>query len=351
MTRSGDDIANKIRAGVGAAASAGGSSPDPSSGGIEVVEDTEDFEDDFEDDGVTPAGLASVGPVQRPNGQVYQPRKVGTMEDVAFLRDARDHGEHLLCYGPPGTGKTAWVESSCHVDALEDEKATAAEGFTRYVHLGFESIVCGVDTTESDFFGTHSQDSETGIYGWEHGPLTRAVLFGIPLYVDEIFLADSRVLSSTLYPLMDGRTFLSIPMNPRLGRIPVKKGFFVVAAGNPNVPGADYSEALRSRFTHQIEVTSDWSLVKSLGVPQDIITVAKNLDRLRRDGALSWSPQTRELLDYKRAKERYGRDFALSDLLGKSPFEDRPTIKRALDDKFTSVEHLSLGAPNRGRRR
>lgn len=300
---------------------------------------------EFEADGqeTDVPSIGKIGKAQRPNGQAYRPRLIGGHEDLSLVRTAGGNGEHILFYGPPGTGKTALAEASLFMDAVKDEEATAREGGDRFVHLGFESIVCGVDTTEGDFFGSYLENPDTGRFEWADGPLVRALRLGIPLYVDEIFLCDSRVLSSTLYPVMDGRTFLTVPMNPRLGRIPVPQGFFVIGAGNPDVPGADYSEALRSRFVHQIEVTSDWSLVKSLGVPSNIVTVAKSLDQRRRNGEISWSPQTRDLLLYKQARDRFGQAFALSGLLGKAPFEDRAVIQESMEAKFSSVQALALG--------
>lgn len=358
----GDTITSKIKAGTAAAAAASSTTVSEEEEVQEpdiVVEDDEEFEDD----GVHVPGVAltKVGPIPRPNGQVYYPRMIEGHEDAALLKDSLAQGEHTLYYGPPGTGKTALCDAVGFLHALKAEPTADApqDGSTfegppndptesplaRYIHYGFESIVCSVDTTEGDFFGTYSQDPETGHHTWEDGPLLRALRYGIMLYVDEIFLCDTRVLSSTLYPVMDGRTYLTVPMNPRLGRIPVTEGFAIVGAGNPNVPGADYSEALRSRFDHQIEVTSDWSLIRSLGVPQDIITVCRNLDNQRREGTISWSPQTRDLLSYKKALDRRGRPYALGAMLGKTPFEDRPVIRRALEAKFGSVEPLSLGGP------
>lgn len=344
----GSDITESIRSGQSAA----GDEPDKSLGELLEGMEAEDVpdEEEFEDDGLLETSTPEPrGVVVRPNGQEYRPRTIAGVEDVAFIQDAKAHREHIVFYGPPGTGKTAVSEAACFLDAVEDEAASAEHEQTQYVHLGFEQIVCSVDTTEGGFFGGFTQDPESGTYEWHDGPLLRALRWGIPLYVDEIFLCDSRVLSSTLYPVMDGRTFLTVPMNPRLGRVPVSRGFFVIAAGNPNVPGADYSEALRSRFVHQIEVTSDWKLTRSLGVPQNIITVAKNLDRKRRDeGSLSWSPQTRDLLLYSHAKKRYGLEFALSGLLGKAPFEDRAVIQEALQAKFGAVQPLAVGESTAG---
>ena len=64
----------------------------------------------------------------------------------------------------------------------------------------------------------------------------------------------------------------------------------------------------------------------------------------RAEGALTWSPQLRDLLAYKRSQESYGRDFAIADLLGKTPFDDRPTVGDALADMAGyAVRALEMG--------
>ena len=291
-------------------------------------EDLETFEDEFADDQEsaplppTPLPEGKAG-FPRPNGQQYTPRFLAGMQDVAFIRNCAVEQENVLLYGPPGTGKTALPESGLFIDAERNEDGT-------YVHIGMETIVCSVDTTEADFFGTFFQDPESGNFLWSPGPLQRAVEYDIPLYVDEVFLADSRVLSSTLYPLMDGRGVLRIPMNPRLEPIPVGEHFCVIGAGNPDVPGANFSEALRSRFDHQIEVETDWELARVLGVPQNVINAAKALNIKRREDIISWSPQLRELLAFKRDREKKGKKYAYSSLLGKAPVKEREEIEKAL---------------------
>lgn len=301
---------------------------DASAGFAGPPEELETFDDEFADDseGTALPPVPSPHPeggFSRPNGTRYTPRLLAGMQDIAFLRRSVSAQEHVLLYGPPGTGKTALPEAGMFMDADRLPDGT-------YKHLGMETIVCSVDTTEADFFGTFFQDPETGNFLWSPGPLQRAVECDIPIYCDEIFLCDSRILSSTLYSLMDGRGVLRIPMNPRLPPIPVGKNFCVIGAGNPDVPGANFSEALRDRFPHQIEVETDWALARTLGVPQNVIHAAKALNIQRRDGIISWSPQLRALLAFKSDRESYGKHYAYSALLGKAPIQDRDEIEKAL---------------------
>lgn len=296
-----------------------------------LTDDPDEWVDEDEVDSVVEIPvLTPIGEQTRPNGDVYHPRAVtDTVEDLALLRDARDCQEPVLLYGPPGTGKTAMCEAAFACDATSE-------------HAGLECIVGTADTTEADFVGTFVPGREPGSFDWRPGPLHRAVLNNIPLLVDEIGLLDPRVVS-VLYPLMDGRGVLTITANPDLPPIPVGKGFFVMGAWNPEAPGARMSEALRDRFAHHIEVGTDWHLAASLGVPEDIVDVARELDEQRREGDLTWSPQLRSLLAYAQTERRYGRPYALGNLLAKAPQDDRDAIGTALANIFGPVQPSRLG--------
>src|SRR5262249_22580366 len=54
----------------------------------------------------------TTGPVRRPNGQLYYPRRLAKRTDVDVLRDLRAAEVPVLLYGPPGTGKTSLIEAA-----------------------------------------------------------------------------------------------------------------------------------------------------------------------------------------------------------------------------------------------
>ena len=252
---------------------------------------------------------------------------LGGFEDVALLRRARSRREFILLSGPPGTGKTALAEAA----------------FAGPDGSGMVTIGCTGDTAEADFVGTFLQDPASGTYTWVPGPLHRSVLADIPLFVDEIALADPGVLP-ILYELMDGRGTLRIPMNPALDPIPVGPGWGVIAACNPDVPGASMSDALLSRFGHHIQVDSDWDLAAELGAPDGLITIARNLDGKRREGLVNWSPQLREVLDFASQAAEYGTEYAAASLAGKAPAgPDRDELIAAMRSHYPRVKALSLG--------
>lgn len=243
----------------------------------------------------------------RPNGEKYFARKWGEHMDVSVLRKARDLGQYVLFYGAPGCGKTALVEASFGEDL--------------YTVLG------SGDTEVADLVGSYV-DTGSG-FRWEDGPLLKAAMEGKPLLIDEVGLIDPKVMS-IVYGLMDGRKEYTVTANPERGTVKAVNGFYVVGATNPNAPGVRLSEALLSRFTIQVEMTTDWSLAKKLGVPAMIVTAAQNLAKKVTTGEAMWAPQFRELLAFRDLEKSFGTQFAVANLMASAPEMDRPLVAEVL---------------------
>ena len=268
------------------------------------------------------AGAMSVGAkvIIRPNGTGYHVRKVGTHDDVMMLRELRKAGINVMAYGPPGTGKTALIEAAFAGDDLPEAER------------GMYTVQGSGDTEVADFVGGFIQ-LPNGQYEWVDGPMLRAMEEGKPLYVDEVPLIDPKVLAG-LYSVMDGRNELRVTQNPERGVVKAKPGFYVLAACNPNAPGARMSEALTSRFNLQFEVTTDYQLAKRLGVSSKMVTAAQNMQRKLEKGEMGWAPQLRELLAFKDVSALLGEDVALRNVISGSPEIDRPMVQDVLSRSF-----------------
>lgn len=260
---------------------------------------------------VNVSALEGVEKYARPNGQDYYSRTWGEHTDIEVLRKAREANQYVLLYGAPGTGKTALVEG-----AFPDDLYT---------------VLGSGDTELSDFIGGYVQ-TPSGAFEWVDGALVKSAEQGKVLLIDEIGLIDPKVLSA-VYGLMDGRKEISITQNPERGTVKAKDGFFVIGATNPNAPGVRLSEALLSRFTVQVEMTTDWNLAKKLGVPATAVSVAQNLSKKQANGETMWSPQMRELLAFRDLVGIFGTKFAIANLLASAPEIDRPVVA----DVFTRV--------------
>jgi len=248
----------------------------------------------------------------RPNGEHYIGRTWGEHTDVLALRKARENNYYALLYGSPGCGKTALVEGAFDTDL--------------YTVLG------SGDTEVSDLVGGYIQ-TPSGGFEWLDGPLIKAAEEGKVLLIDEIGLIDPKVLS-IVYGLMDGRREYTVTANPERGTVRAKEGFYVVAATNPNAPGVRLSEALLSRFTLQVEMTTDWDLSRKLGVSSVVVTCAQNLSRKMQTGEVGWAPQMRELLAFRDLAKTFGTKFAIANLLASAPELDRPVVADVFSRAF-----------------
>jgi nitric oxide reductase NorQ protein len=258
--------------------------------------------------------------VMRPNGQLYHPRRLSGVPDVTALRKLREAGVAALLYGPPGTGKTSVVEA-----AFGDLVTVQGDG----------------DTTVADLVGEYTQTPD-GRFVFVHGPLVIAMRQGRTLFIDDATLIPPTVLA-VVYPAMDGRRQIIIKANG--GEVvDAAPGFYVVAGHNPGVHGAVLSDALASRFSVQIQVSTDYDLAVQLKIDRRAVAVARNLATRLSKGEIGWAPQLRELIAFQKIADVLGVDAAAGNLIGTAPEEDRPTVEAAVRTAFGKpVTPLALG--------
>jgi nitric oxide reductase NorQ protein len=266
------------------------------------------------------AGSPVTGPVARPNGQLYHPRLLAGLPDVTALQQLRDDGIAALLYGPPGTGKTSVIEA-----AFGDLITIQGDG----------------DTTVADIIGEYTQTPD-GNFVFVHGPLVRAMREGRTLFIDDATLIPPTVLA-VVYPAMDGRRQIIIKANGEV--VDAAPGFYTVAGHNPGVHGAILSKALASRFSVQIQVSTDYDLATQLKIDKRAVNVARNLATRQANGEIGWAPQLRELLDFQKIAHALGVDAAAGNLIGIAPEEDRDIVAAAVRTAFGKpVAPLALGA-------
>jgi nitric oxide reductase NorQ protein len=259
-------------------------------------------------------------PIRRPGGTLYHPRALAGERDVDVLRRLRADNIPVLLYGPPGTGKTSVVEAA----------------FTDVITVGGHG-----DTAVEDFLGSFVPDPAGG-FTFAYGPLVTAMREGRPLFVDDGTLIPPRVLA-ILYPVMDGRGTLTIPTHHH-EVVNAAPGFYTIFGHNPGVHGAILTEALASRLSVHIEVTTDFTLARTLGVPAGAVSVARHLNRQLRDGKVDWAPQLRELLAFKRIASAIGEDAAFANLAAIAPEDDREAVTEAIRTRaHKTATPLTLG--------
>ncbi|TKG60360.1 AAA family ATPase [Prauserella endophytica] len=260
------------------------------------------------------------GPVRRPNGQMYHPRKLSGLSDVTALRRLRDAGVSALMYGPPGTGKTSVVEAA----------------FDDLVTIQGDS-----DTVTDDFVGSYTQTPD-GRYEFAYGPLVTAMREGRALFIDDATLIPPTVLA-VVYPAMDGRRQILIKTHKN-EVVDAAPGFYVVAGHNPGVHGAVLTDALSSRFSAQIHVSTDYDLATQLKIEPKAVRVARNLAARQDKGEIGWAPQLRELIAFNRIADVLGTTAAAGNLVGIAPEEDRDVVAEVVRNVFgATVAPLSLG--------
>jgi nitric oxide reductase NorQ protein len=275
----------------------------------------------------TPGGTAADasaveagGGVRRPNGQTYHPRQLADLPDVTALRKLRAAGIPALLYGPPGTGKTSLVEA-----AFPDLITVAGDG----------------DTAVADFVGEYTQTS-AGAYEFVYGPLVTAMTEGACLFIDDATLISPKVLA-VVYPAMDGRRQITVKAHTG-ETITAADGFYVIAGHNPGVHGAVLTEALASRFSAQIKVSTDYDLARTLKIDHRVVRVARNLATQVEAGLIGWAPQLRELIAYQKIARVLGTDAAVANLIGIAPEEDRDEVAKVIATVYgRTITPLALG--------
>lgn len=260
----------------------------------------------------------------RPNGMVYVGRQVprneaGIRDDVGLLKELRKAGVFPRLMSAPGTGKTAAMEA-----AFGDELIT---------------VVCGEGTDEDSLVGGH-RPRPGGEWEWVDGPVTKAMLEGRPLLLDEFAAAHPRV-QSRLNGVFDGRLELQLPEKDGGAVVRAAEGFWAAVAYNPG-PHFELSDAMASRFALPIRYTTDLSVARGIGIPEKAVKLTRRLRRMVSAGEASWVPEMRELVAFKNHEVLLGETWAVGALIGAAPEECREEVAAACGEVFCGIAGKEL---------
>lgn len=245
--------------------------------------------------------------------------------DVGLLRKAAIDGDHVAFVGPPGTGKTSSVEAAFGSDLV--------------------TMTGSANLREWDIVGTWLSDPDSGpdALRWSWGPLAKAMMEGVPLFVDDFNVIPPNVMAR-FYSAMDGRNILFVPELGADQFVEAKPGFIVVAACNPRAYGGIFDAPLRSRFTVVLNVSTNFDLCgdDGLRMKTDLIEACKLLDKEVARGAIDWSPQLREMVAFTSIEKKYSPEFALlTTILNKCPRQYRAVIVDAFkkQDRYRNLDY------------
>ncbi len=193
----------------------------------------------------------------------------------------------------------------------------------------------------ADLVGEYTQNPRGG-YTFVYGPLVQAMRDGRALLLDDATLISPMVLA-VVYPAMDGRR--QIVVKAHTGEtITAAPGFYVIAGHNPGVHGAVLTEALASRFSAQIHVSTDYDLARTLGIDPRAVKVARHLAARVHKGDIGWAPQLRELIAYQKLADVLGEQAAVANLVGIAPADDRDVVAEAIATVYgRRVAPLAVG--------
>ncbi|MDA0163074.1 MoxR family ATPase [Solirubrobacter ginsenosidimutans] len=199
-------------------------------------------------------------------------RIVGLRREAEVLAATLASGCHVVLEGPPGTGKSTLLRA-------------VADG----AGLGVEFVEGNAELTPARLVGHHDPALvlEAGYTPdtFVDGPLISALREGRLLYIEELNRVPEETLNVLVGALAEGEIHV-----PRLGRVPARESFRLIAAMNPfdAVGTARVSQAISDRMcriaiTYQDEAGERAIVERVTGAASALTPPAVTLTRLTRE--------------------------------------------------------------------
>ncbi len=239
-------------------------------------------------------------------------------EELEGMADAFIEGLHMIFEGPKGCGKTIAVAQFCFNTQLPMYRFNCSEGITEDDLVGCKEAIAGNTV-------------------WVDGIIPRWARTGGILFADEFNGASPSVML-WLHMGMDSGTIL-LPTGEKIDLHPTCR---VVAAINPPEDYAgleELNEATRDRYALGLEfdylpsadeqnVIMDQSGNFDSGLAREIVTLAGDLRRLKKDGSLGKDCSTRSLVQVMKLAKRQNQTKAVERaLISKYDRHDREKVR------------------------
>ncbi len=241
-------------------------------------------------------------------------------DELGGMADAFLEGEHMIFEGPKGCGKTIAVAQFCFHTGLPMYRFNCSEGIT-----------------EDDLVG--SKEAIDGNTVWVDGIIPRWAKTGGILFADEFNGASPSVML-WMHMGMDSGTIV-LPTGEKIDLHPTCR---VVAAINPPEDYAgleELNEATRDRYALGLEfdylpasdeqnVIMDQSGNFESQLAREIVQLANDLRRMKKDRTLSRDTSTRSLVQIMKLAKRQNQEKAVERaLISKFDRMERDTVRTA----------------------
>ena len=243
----------------------------------------------------------------------YIHRTIGNQKDFDILHWARGHNRNVLLYGPTGPGKTTCALAYAAQEGMRVAMVNGSAALEPAHYLGREFI--GAD----------------GIPFWQDGIVTDVVRNGGMIILDEAGFIPSKIITP-LFPLLQYGTRHLTLLEHKGETIKAHPDLLIVATMNPHYAGnQSLNEALRNRYTIQLEWGYDDAVERQLIPFQSLLDLAKSIRAREAREEINTPTPTNALTEFVEVATGLGMDFACINFINRYEDDEKEAVKMALD--------------------